>query len=98
MAKLVGSNSCLEIYGISTAQAAALRYHGQLKLQRATPRPVCPYLLVEATFQSTLAGAVHLPDWVLVTTVRRPADKNENVVLYKRSADNANKTSEQRAP
>jgi hypothetical protein len=35
---------------------------------------------------------------VLVTTVRRPADKNENVVLYKRSADNANKTSEQRAP
>jgi len=98
VAKLVGSNSCLEIYGISTAQAAALRYHGQLKLQRATPRPVCPYLLVEATFQSTLAGAVHLPDWVLVTTVRRPADKNENVVLYKRSADNANKTSEQRAP
>jgi 4-amino-4-deoxy-L-arabinose transferase-like glycosyltransferase len=98
VAKLVGSNSCLEIYGISTAQAAALRYHGQLKLQRATPRPVCPYLLVEATFQSTLAGAVHLPDWVLVTTVRSPADKNENVVLYRRSADNANKTSEQRAP
>ena len=98
VAKLVGSNSCLEIYGISTAQAAALRYHGQLKLRQATPRPVCPYLLVEATFQSTLAGAVHLPDWVLVTTVRRPADKNENVVIYKRSADNANKTSEQSAP
>jgi hypothetical protein len=98
VAKLVGSNSCVEIYGVSTAQAAALRYHGQLKLQRATPRPVCPYLLVEATFQSTLGGTVHLPDWVLVTTVRRPADRNENVVLYKRSDDSAYKTSGPLAP
>lgn len=97
VAKLVGSSSCVEIYGISTAQAAALRYHGQLKLRQATPRPVCPYLLVNANFQSTLGGTVHLPDWVLVTTVRRPADKNENVVLYKRSAGNASTTSKQRA-
>ena len=98
VAKLVGKNACVEIYGISTAQAAALQYHGRLKLRQATPRPVCPYLVVDADFQSTLGGTVHLPDWILVTTVRRPADRNENVVLYKRSNGNANKTSKPRAP
>eukprot|EP01036_Dinobryon_divergens_P021878 gene21878-30074_t len=72
VAKLVGKSACVEIYGISTAQAAALQYHGRLKLRQATPRPVCPYLVVDADFQSTLGGTVHLPDWILVTTVRRP--------------------------
>ena len=95
VSRLVGKSTCVEIYGISTAQAAALQYHGRLKLRQATPRPVCPYLVVDADYQSTLGGTVHLPDWVVVTTVRRPADRNENVVLYKRSASNASK---QRAP
>ena len=86
VAKLVGKSACVEIYGISTAQAAALQYHGQLVLRQATPRPVCPYLVVDTDFKSTLGGTVHLPDWVFVTTVRRPADKNENVLLFKRTS------------
>ena len=86
VAKLVGKSSCVEIYGINTAQAAALQYHGQLVLRQATPRPVCPYLVVDTDFKSTLGGTVHLPDWVFVTTVRRPADKNENVLLFKRTS------------
>ena len=98
VAKLVDKSACVEIYGISTAQATALQYHGQLRLRQATPRPVCPYLVVDADYQSTLGGTVHLPDWVLVTTVRRPADRNENVVLYRRSTTNASKTSKQHAP
>jgi hypothetical protein len=98
VAKLVGKSACVEIYGISTAQAAALQYHGRLKLRQATPRPVCPYLVVDADFQSTLGGTVHLPDWILVTTVRRPVDRNENVVLYRRSTANASKTSKPRSP
>ena len=98
VAKLVDKSACVEIYGINTAQATALQYHGQLRLRQATPRPVCPYLVVDADYQSTLGGTVHLPDWVLVTTVRRPADRNENVVLYRRSTTNASKTSKQRAP
>ena len=101
VAKLVGKSACVEIYGISNAQAAALQYHGQLKLRQATPRPVCPYLVVDTDFQSSLGGTVHLPDWVLVTTVRRPADRNENVLLFKRAhtkTTNMGKTSKQRAP
>jgi len=99
--KLVGKGACVEIYGISTAQAAALQYHGRLLLRQATPRPVCPYLVVGTDFQSSLGGTVHLPDWVLVTTVRRPADKNENVLLFKRaqgSVINNSKPRKQRTP
>jgi 4-amino-4-deoxy-L-arabinose transferase-like glycosyltransferase len=98
VAKLVGKSVCVEIYGISTAQAAALQYHGQLKLRQATPRPVCPYLVVDTDFQSSLGGTVHLPDWVLVTTVRRLADRNENVLLFKRANVSSSKTSKSRAP
>jgi 4-amino-4-deoxy-L-arabinose transferase-like glycosyltransferase len=98
VAKLVGKSVCVEIYGISTAQAAALQYHGQLKLRQATPRPVCPYLVVDTDFQSSLGGTVHLPDWVLVTTVRRLADRNENVLLFKRVNVSSSKTSKSRAP
>lgn len=98
VATLVGKNNCVEIYGIGNAQAAALKYHGQLTLRHATPRPVCPYLIVDADFQSSLGGTVHLPDWILVTTIRRPGDRNENVLLYKRTHNTISKHSKSRAP
>jgi 4-amino-4-deoxy-L-arabinose transferase-like glycosyltransferase len=98
VAALVGKNNCAEIYGVSNAQAAALQYHGQLTLRNATPRPVCRYLIVDADFQSTLGNTVHLPDWVLMTAVRSAADRNENVLLFKRANANASKISKPRAP
>ena len=98
VAKLVGKSACVEIYGISTAQAAALQYHGQLKLRQATPRPVCPYLVVDADVQSSLGGTVHLPDWVLVKAVRSPADRNENMVLYKRANTKMSDAAKPRTP
>jgi 4-amino-4-deoxy-L-arabinose transferase-like glycosyltransferase len=99
VAKLVGNTTCVEVYGVSTAQAAALQYHGQLKLRQATQRPACLYLVVDTNFQSSLGENVHLQDWVMVTTVRRPADKNENLLLFKRApaqTGNVNKASKRR--
>jgi 4-amino-4-deoxy-L-arabinose transferase-like glycosyltransferase len=84
IASLVDKNACVEIYGIGSAQAAALQYHGQLELRQAGAQASCPYLIVDIEAQPTLSNTVNLPDWAFQATVRRPTDKTENVLLYKR--------------
>lgn len=84
VARMVDRNACVEIYGVSSAQATALQYHGKLDLRQATLQPVCPYLVVDADAQTTLSNAVQLPDWAFLATIRRPTDRNENVLLYRR--------------
>ena len=84
VASLVDRKSCVEIYGIDSAQTAALQYHGQLELRRATPQAACPYLVVDVKAQPQLGKAVNLPDWAFQATVRKPTDKTENMLVYKR--------------
>ena len=84
IAKLVDINSCVEIYGVGSAQAAALQYHGRLELRQAGTQAACPYLIVDANTQATLSGTVQLPDWAFQATIRRPTDKNDTLLLFKR--------------
>ena len=84
IARLVDRNACVAIYGVGSAQAAALQYHGHLELRQATAQPVCPYLIVDVEAQTSLSKVVNLPDWAFQATVRRPTDKNENVLVFKR--------------
>lgn len=84
IARMVDKNACVEIHGIGSAQAAALQYHGQLELREATAQAVCPYLIVDADAQRGLGDTVSLPDWAFQATIRRPTDRNENVLLFKR--------------
>ena len=84
VASLVDKKSCVEIFGVGSAQAAALQYHGQLELRQATLRASCPYLVVDVTAQARLGSAVNLPDWAFQATVRKPTDKTENMLVYKR--------------
>lgn len=84
IASLVDKNACVEIYGMDSAQAAALQYHGQLELRQATAQAACPYLIVDVDAQPTLGNVVNLPDWAFLATVRRPTDRNENVLVFRR--------------
>jgi 4-amino-4-deoxy-L-arabinose transferase-like glycosyltransferase len=84
VASLVDRKACVAIYGIGGAQAAALQYHGQLELRQLGADTDCPYMLVDVEAQPTLSSRVNLPDWAFLATVRRPTDKNENVLVYKR--------------
>ena len=84
VAKLVDKTACTEDFGLSNAQITALRYHGGLTLKRATLKATCPYLVVDADAQKTLASAVNMPEWAFLATLRRPVDKNETLLLFKR--------------
>jgi len=98
VAKQMGKTSCAEIYGINSAQAAALQYHGKITLRQAAPGAGCDFLIVDADSQSTLGNAVNLPDWAFWATLNRPADKNENVLLFKRVANSTKNPDSPRTP
>ena len=86
VASLVRQPSCVEVCGLSRGQIAAFQYHGQLRLKPAAVQAQCPWLVVDADARATLHKSVNLRQWTLQTTVRRPSDDNENVLLYRRVA------------
>ena len=90
IAKMVDKTACVEIHGLASAQAAALQYHGRLDLRQAKSGAICPYLIVDADAQASLSRTVHMPDWAFLATVRRPPDKNDNVLIFKRVSFNPN--------
>ena len=98
IAKQIGKTGCAEIFGINSAQAAALQYHGKLKLLQAAPDARCDFLIVDADSQSKLSNVVNLPDWAFFATLSRAADRNENVLLYKRVANSVKNIGPARTP
>jgi 4-amino-4-deoxy-L-arabinose transferase-like glycosyltransferase len=98
VARLVDKTVCTEVHGLSSAQIAALQYHGQLTLRRASRAAQCPYMIVDADHESTLAQAVNLPDWAFQASLRRPADRNENLLLFKRVSSTSRASSASPTP
>lgn len=84
LANLVNKNACVEIFGVGSAQAAALQYHGKLELKQLAPDVSCPYLIVDGSVETNLSRVVNLPDWAFKATVSRPTDKNQKLLVYKR--------------
>lgn len=80
----VNRQACVEVLGLNTAQIAALRYHQKLNLRPIGPETRCPYLLVDTNSLPTMWQTVKRSDWERMIMVRRPADRNENVVVYRR--------------
>ncbi len=83
MARVAGAD-CMQIYGLNRAQVAALRYHTPLQLLPASHDARCPWLLVDSEAQVTLPRDVDLQQWGLDAALRRPADKTDDLLLYRR--------------
>ena len=75
---------CVEVFGLTRPQIAALRYHGKLDVRNAEIPSNCPWLVAAQDLQVSLPMALNLRQWTLVTTVRRPTDQRENLLLYKK--------------
>ena len=85
-AQMHGPAGCVEIFGFTRAQIAAFRFHGGMDLREASATPSgCPWLLVSHSdslpaLRDTIGGQ----PWTLVASVRRPADKDEDMLLFRR--------------
>ncbi|WP_137892217.1 hypothetical protein [Ramlibacter sp. 2FC] len=87
VSRVTGQAGCAQTLGLSRAQLAAFEFHAGLKLEAAGSRQArCPWLLVDADARSRLRSVVDPDQWQLRATVRRPTDKNEDILVYRRIA------------
>jgi hypothetical protein len=75
---------CVEAWGLSRPQIAGWRYHGKYDMQHAGGPVSCPWMLVDADDAAALSIAVDMRKWTLQTTIRRPVDRNDVVLVYRR--------------
>ncbi|AEG93444.1 membrane protein [Ramlibacter tataouinensis] len=76
---------CVEVFGLTRGQAAALRYHAGLDLHSAGTRPQCGWLVVAPGVEASAAVAMQMKQWKPVAKVRRPTDANDNLLLYRKA-------------
>lgn len=84
VAGMTGPGACTQVHGLSRGQIAALRWHAQLQPEPASPDSDCPWLLVSGGARGHLALAVDTRDWALQATLRRPSDRDEDLLLLRR--------------
>ena len=85
VAAILNEPPCVEIYGMNRGQIAAFEFHGKLALQPAARKALCPWLLVDINARGTVAKSVDIWQWSLHATVPRPADKNDDILIYQRT-------------
>jgi hypothetical protein len=75
---------CVHVQGLSSAQIAALRFHGGWTTVHPASPPVCPWLLRDASGQRKFEASPQSQLWQRVADIRRPTDKNETLTIYRR--------------
>ncbi len=80
----VPNGSCVATYGLSQGHLAALTHHNQLRLPPVETGTDCLWLLVDSTDQATLPDATDMAQWNLLAVLRRPSDRTDDVLLYRR--------------
>lgn len=78
---------CVEVFGLTRPQIAALRFHAGLDLRAASLPSACPWLVASQDVQATLPMVLDARQWALVATVRRPTDAKDNLLLYRKRGD-----------
>ena len=76
---------CVQTVGLSRAQVAALQYHGDLSLQRAGLQDACQWLIADQASWPPSERMVHAVQWKATATVARPTDKNDQLLVFKRT-------------
>jgi 4-amino-4-deoxy-L-arabinose transferase-like glycosyltransferase len=84
VAARVGDTPCVEVYGLTRGQIAAFQHHAGMKLQTASLQAQCQWLLVDVDAQGTMDKSISLRQWKFVASERRPADKNQDILVYQR--------------
>lgn len=78
--------SCVEAYGLSRGQIAAFQFHGRLLMKPAGSPAHCPWLIVDKDAVKSLPEVADQTQWTLHSSMRHPSDRNEDLLIYKRTA------------
>jgi hypothetical protein len=80
----VGTPACIQEMGLSREQIAAFQYHGGFRILSNPFQARCEWLMVNPDPRLDLPDKVNTSQWQLAATIRRPSDKGDDVVLYRR--------------
>jgi hypothetical protein len=80
----IDAPGCVEVFGLTRPQIAALRYHGGLDLRQAIAGADCPWLVVAEDLQVLLPTSFDARHWKIVAKYPRPTDSRENLLLYQK--------------
>jgi hypothetical protein len=83
VAVLMGHPGCVQAHGLSQAQLAALKYHGQMDIDLVGDK-ACDWLVVGMRSHAAFMSSPEVTHWRHVQDVRRPTDQYENLVIYQR--------------
>jgi hypothetical protein len=76
---------CVEAYGLSRGQIAAFAFHGNLTIKPAGTQPGCPWMIVDRDSVKTLPQLMDITPWTPHSSMRHPADHDEDVLIYQRT-------------
>jgi hypothetical protein len=76
---------CIEEWGLTRSQIAALRFHGRLDVRPPSSPGTCSWRLMPAELPPRLEVALDSRGWRLVTSLRRPVDPSDNLLLYRKA-------------
>ena len=80
---MTGPAPCVQALGLGNAQAAALLYHGRMRLELAGPvRSDCPWLIVDEDVLPFQVEQLRNWGWREQIRLRRPTDDNETLVIF----------------
>ena len=81
---VIGQPRCVQVLDLTRDQIAAFHYHGSLLLRPASSDAQCPWLLANADSHTGLQNGANASQWRLQATIRRPSEKADDVLLFKR--------------
>jgi hypothetical protein len=76
---------CVEVHGLNRGQIAAFQFHGQLTTKPVNSQARCPWLIVNRDEVHTLPTTSAPTPWTLHSTLRHQYDRDENLLIYKRT-------------
>jgi hypothetical protein len=84
IAARVDRSACIEEFGLTRAQIAALRFHAGLDLRPAHLPSSCRWLVAAQDLEAAVPMVFDPRRWVRVATVNRPTDRHDNLLLYRK--------------
>lgn len=81
---------CIAHFGLSRGQLAALRLHSGLRLEPASDRASCEWLVIDGGIVSQTPEIVNRAQWARHTEFGHPRPGEEDIVIYHRIATKGN--------
>lgn len=86
LATFTPSSACVYVSGLDRSEIAGLNYHASYEFHAysgSESQTTCAWLFVRSQ-DGVALGDVNLKNWIYVNKSKRPSDKNEEILIYKR--------------